>query len=124
VKFAIRQPANFLYRSIASPREARVTPEELPDCLVYMREQPGMQNRSAPFEVLMLLADFPADDRLNLRHFRIPRERDDVMALLERLQRAGATGAIVHLPPGTSGLDECIDWVAWFSREIIPEFRD
>jgi hypothetical protein len=80
VKFAIRQPANFLYRSITSPWEARVTPEES--------------------------------------------LRDDVMALLERLKRAGATGAIVHLPPGTSGLDECIDWVAWFSREIIPEFRD
>jgi hypothetical protein len=45
------------------------------------------------------------------------------MAPVERLKKAGATGAIVHLPPGTSGLDECIDWVEWFSQEIIPEFE-
>jgi len=100
------------------------TPEELPDCLSYMREQPGMQNRSGSFEVLMLLADFPPDDRFNLDRFHIPRQRDEVMALLERVKDAGATGAIVHLPPGTSGLDECIEWVEWFSQEIIPEFQD
>jgi len=100
------------------------TPEELPDCLSYMNEQPGMQSRSSPFEVLMLLVDFPAEDRFNLSRFRIPRERGEVMALVERVKKAGATGAIVHLPPGTSGLDECIEWVEWFSREIIPEFED
>ena len=72
----------------------------------------------------MLLADFPPEDRLNLRHFCIPRERDDVMALMERLQKGGATGAIVHLPPGTSGLDECLGWVEWFSREVIPAFTE
>jgi probable F420-dependent oxidoreductase len=99
-------------------------PEELPDCLAYMREQPGMQNRSSPFEVFMLLADFPPEDRLNLRRFRIPRERHEVMAGVERLKESGATGAIVHLPPDTSGLDECIEWVEWFSQEIIPVFAD
>ena len=100
------------------------TPEELPDCLSYMNEQPGMQSRSSPFEVLMLLADFPPDDRFNLSRFRIPRERDEVMALVERVKKAGATGAIVHLPPGTSGLDKCIEWVEWFSQEIIPQFEN
>jgi hypothetical protein len=99
------------------------TPEELPACLSYIREQPGMRERAGPFEVLMLLADFPPEDRLNLSRFRIPRERDEVEALLERVRKAGATGAVVHLPPNTSGLDECIDWVEWFSQEIIPAFQ-
>jgi hypothetical protein len=45
------------------------------------------------------------------------------MKLLERLQRAGATGAIVHLPMATASLDACIDWVEWFAKDIIPGFR-
>jgi probable F420-dependent oxidoreductase len=98
-------------------------PEELPDCLAYIDEQPGMRDRSAPFEVLMLLADIPKENRLDISRFRIPRERADVIELVERLQAGGATGAIVHLPPGSSGLDECIEWAEWFSREIIPAFR-
>ncbi len=44
--------------------------------------------------------------------------------MMERLRKAGATGAIVHLPTGTSGLDECIEWVEWFSQEILPAFED
>jgi probable F420-dependent oxidoreductase len=98
-------------------------PEELPERLAYIRGQPGMARRATPFEVYMLLADFPADDRGNLSRFRIPKRRDEVTRQLERLQQSGATGAIVHLPPGTSGLDECLEWVEWFSREIIPAFR-
>jgi probable F420-dependent oxidoreductase len=99
------------------------TPEELPDCLSYMKEQPGLRDRSRPFEVLMLLADFPPEDRLNLNRFRIPRERGEVMQLVERVQKAGATGAMVHLPE-TRNLDECLEWVEWFSQEIIPAVRD
>jgi probable F420-dependent oxidoreductase len=97
-------------------------PEEVPDCLSYMKAQPGMQDRSRPFEVLLLLADFPPEDRVNLSRFRIPRERDEVTELIERLRAAGATGAIVHLPL-TSCLDECLEWVEWFSEEIIPTYN-
>jgi probable F420-dependent oxidoreductase len=100
------------------------TPEELPDCLSYIDAQPGRRGRSGAFEVFMLLVDFPPDDRFDMSRYRIPREHGDVLALLERLKKAGATGAIVHLPPGTSGLDECIEWAEWFSQEIIPQFED
>jgi probable F420-dependent oxidoreductase len=98
------------------------TRHELPDCLSYIQEQRAKHNRTGPFEVFALLADFPADDRLNLARYRIPRKPDEVTDLLGALREAGATGAIVHLPPGTSGLNECLDWVRWFAQEIIPRF--
>jgi probable F420-dependent oxidoreductase len=96
---------------------------ELPGRLSYIQEQRAKHSRSGPFEVLMLLADFPPEDRLNLSRFRIPRTRDAVSDLVEAIRGAGATGAVVHLPPGTSGLDECLDWVTWFAQEIIPHFK-
>ena len=70
------------------------------------------------------MLDFPLDDRLNMNRYRTPRTRSEVTDLIGGLGEAGATGAIVHLPPGTSGLDECLEWVAWFAEEIIPAFKD
>lgn len=99
------------------------TCDELPGCLSFIQEQRAKHNRSGPFEVLMLLADFPPEDRLNLSRFRIPCTRDAVMDQLQAIRAAGATGAVVHLPPGTSGLDECLEWVTWFGQEIIPTFK-
>jgi probable F420-dependent oxidoreductase len=99
------------------------TPEEVPGCLSYIREQPGFQERSGPFEVLMLLLDIPPDDRLDMGRYRIPRQRDEVVALLDRIAAAGATGTMVHLPE-TSGLEECLEWLEWFSQEIMPDFKN
>lgn len=98
-------------------------PEEVPGCMAYINAQRTKAKRTGPFEVMMLLADFPPEDRLNLSRFRIPKTKDEVMTLMERLQRAGATGAIVHLPMGTASLDACIGWVEWFAKDIIPAFR-
>ena len=46
-----------------------------------------------------------------------------ILASVQDAQRAGADGAIVHLPMGTASLSECLDWVDWFARDIIPTFR-
>jgi len=59
-----------------------------------------------------------------MSRFRIPRTRDEVMTLVERLQGDQATAAVVHLPVGTSGLAECLEWAEWFAKDIIPQFRD
>lgn len=98
-------------------------PEEIPDCVAYINEQRAKAHRPARFEVMMLLADFPPEDRLNLSRFRIPKSKGEVLTLMDRLQRAGASGAIVHLPMGTADFNECIDWVEWFAKDIIPDFR-
>ncbi len=99
------------------------TPEELPARLERIRELRARAGRSDAFEVLMLLAEFPPEDRLNLRRFRIPKAAGEVLRVLDRLARAGAAGAIVHLPVGTSGLQECLEWVEWFASEIAPQYR-
>ena len=99
------------------------TPEEAPGCMTYIRDQRAKAGRTGSFDLMMLLADFPPEDRLNLARFRIPRTKDEVMPLMDRLRRAGADGAIVHLPMGTTGLDECLRWVEWFAADIMPAFR-
>lgn len=95
------------------------TREELPAALAYIHEQPGMRERPRPFQVLGLLADFPAEDRLNSKSFRVPREGEDALNILGELREAGATGAIVHLPQ-TSSLEECLDWLEGFAERVIP----
>jgi 3-deoxy-D-arabino-heptulosonate 7-phosphate (DAHP) synthase class II len=71
----------------------------------------------------MLLVDMPEENRLDMTRFRIPRTREEVLGLIERLQQDGATTAMVHLPMGTADLTECLEWVEWFAKEIIPAFR-
>jgi probable F420-dependent oxidoreductase len=96
---------------------------ELPACLASIHEQRAQHGRSGPFEIPMLLVDMPEENRLDMTRFRIPRTREEVLGLIERLQQDGATTAMVHLPMGTADLTECLEWVEWFAKEIIPAFR-
>jgi hypothetical protein len=123
VKFAIRQPANFLYPSITSAWEARLTPE---DSLRFARKVDELR-----FDQLWVsehMIQLP--EMLGAMGPWFYEAVSAAAVLLgatkrvERVKKAGATGAIVHLPPGTSGLGECIEWVEWFSQEIIPQFED
>jgi probable F420-dependent oxidoreductase len=98
--------------------------DELPGCLAYIHEERARHRRTGPFDVLGLLVDFPLDDRLNMGRYRIPRTPEEITDLIGALAEAGATGAIVHLPPGTSSVDECLDWLERFGREIIPTFKN
>jgi probable F420-dependent oxidoreductase len=99
-------------------------PEEVPGCMAYINQQRAKANRTGPFEVMMLLADFPPESRRSLRRFHIPKTKDEVMKLLDRLKGAGVNGAVVHLPMGTTSLDQCIDWIEWFATDIIPAYRN
>lgn len=100
----------------------QTTLREMKGAIAYIHEQPEMRTRSRPFEVFTLLAEIPEDDRLNFDRMRYPRHRDDIVDLVGRLGEAGATGMVVHLPR-TDSYEECLDWVTWFSREIIPLYR-
>jgi probable F420-dependent oxidoreductase len=95
---------------------------ELPSCLAHIHEERAKHGRSGPFEVPMLLVDMDEANRFDMSRFRIPRTRDEVMPLVERLHEDQATAAVVHLPVGTSGLTECLEWTEWFAKEIIPQF--
>lgn len=98
------------------------TRDEMPGCLAYLREQREAHGRSGPFQVLCLLADFPAEDRLDLSRFHVPREAEEARDMLGALREAGASGAIVHLPR-TDSLEECLDWLESFAEDVAPGFR-
>lgn len=98
------------------------TRREMKDALAYIHEQPEMEKRDRPFEVFTLLAEIPEDDRLNFDRMRYPRHREETIELIGLLKEAGATGVVVHLPK-TESYEECLEWVRWFSNEIIPLYR-
>ncbi|MDY0067244.1 MAG: TIGR03619 family F420-dependent LLM class oxidoreductase [Steroidobacteraceae bacterium] len=100
----------------------QTTLREMKDAIAYIYDQPEMQRRTRPFEVFTLLAEVPEDDRLNFDKMRYPRRKDETVELIGLLKDAGATGMVVHLPK-TDSYEECLDWVRWFSREIIPLYR-
>lgn len=100
----------------------QTTLSEMKSSVAYIYEQPAMQARSRPFEIFTLLAEIPEDDRLNFDKMRYPRYKEETVELVGRLQEAGATGMVVHLPK-TDSYEECLDWVRWFSHEIIPLYR-
>lgn len=102
-----------------------VTREQLPGCLAYIREQPGLRDHPRPFEVVMPLTAFQVEDythrELGETHF--PAERDEIVEEVGRLREAGATMVLFN-PPRSDSPDRFIEWVDWFAREIIPVYRE
>ena len=101
-----------------------VTRAELPECLSYIREQPGFAERSAGFEVVMPLAPLNVEDYTHreLGETRQPRERDEIINEVGLLERAGAT-AVQVVPPRTRSVEELADWTEWFGREIVANSK-
>jgi alkanesulfonate monooxygenase SsuD/methylene tetrahydromethanopterin reductase-like flavin-dependent oxidoreductase (luciferase family) len=98
------------------------TRDEMPGCLAYLREQREEHGRSGPFQVLALLADFPAEDRLDMNLYHVPSEAGEARDMLGALQEARASGATVHLPQ-THSLEECLGWLEGFAEQVAPAFR-
>ena len=97
--------------------------EEIPDCLSYIREQPGF-DAARPFEVVMPLNPPNVED---YSHREIgatsqPGNREEILEEIQRLAEAGVTVTQV-VAPRTSSVGQFLEWIAWFSREIIPQFR-
>lgn len=100
----------------------QTTRREMKGAIAYIHDQPAMQVRSRPFEIYTLLADIPEDDRLDFDRTHCPQHKGEIVDLIGVLREAGATGMIVHLPR-TNSYEEGLDWVRWFSQEIIPLYR-
>jgi len=100
-----------------------VTREQLPDCLAYIREQPGFAERPGPFEVLMPLAPLNVEDYTHreLGESRQPAERQEIVDEIGFLREAGAT-AVQVVPPRTASAAHLVEWVEWFAGEIFPLF--
>lgn len=101
-----------------------ITREQLPACLSYLREQPGLRDHPRPFEVVMPLATFQIEDYSHrvLGETLQPHEREALLEEIGRLEAAGATAVVIN-PPRTASVQHFIDWLAWFAQEIIPVSR-
>jgi len=104
-----------------------VSADELPACLDQLRAQPGFDDRSRAFEVVLPLEPLAVDehhrplDGTDGRQ-RVTTNAHAVIDAVGHLQSLGVTQTIVPLPPARS-LDEHLDGLRWIAEEIIPAFR-
>ncbi len=96
-------------------------PEEIPACVEYIQEQPGFRNNPRPLEVFSIAIYIPPDDKYNAYKYRVPRTREEVTSMLDKIKKIGAN-ATVH-PPLLANFEECMEWVEWFAKEIMPQYR-
>ncbi len=89
---------------------------ELPPCLDYIRDQPGYQNRSRPFDIVMPSAaagDTPTGGT------------DGRDALIQRFSMLKEVG-VTHTGPSTGragSMEESLERLQWFAEEIMPACR-
>jgi probable F420-dependent oxidoreductase len=102
-----------------------IRPEQLPDCLDYIRQQPGYQQRDRPFEVVMPLARLNVEDYTHreLGKTEAPRGRDQIVDALGMMAEAGVTGTLVG-PGRTRTPERFLEWMDWFAEEVMPLFAE
>ncbi len=100
-----------------------ITHDELADSLKYIREQPGFEEKKDNFEIVMPTTEYQVEDysHREIADTNIESGRDEIMREIEYLQKAGVTVAQV-MPPKVETFEQCLDWLAWFDEEIIPNF--
>lgn len=102
-----------------------ITVDQLPECLDYIRSQPGFDDRSHPFEVSMGVTNVAVDEdhrpvERDARH-EAPRGTQAIIDAIGELAEAGVTWTSVPLPPADS-LDEHLDLLRWAAEDVIPQF--
>lgn len=104
-----------------------ITVQQLPECLAYIRSQPGFDSRDRPFDVAMPVSLLPVDEEHRpveggSGRADAPIGKEAIFDALSRLQEAGATWTSVPIPPSRS-LSEHLEQMHWVAEEIIPHFR-
>ncbi len=100
-----------------------VTAETLPGCIDFMKRLPGYQEKADRFEILVTTTAYAQDERHRAcGETNIASDRESVLREIEGLKKAGATSVHVR-PPNTDTLDQCLEWIEWYDKEIIPQFR-
>ncbi len=101
-----------------------ISREQLPECLSFIEEQPGFEQRRDRFEVVMPLVPLNVEDysHRELGETRELRNREEILEEVGLLAEAGVT--VTHVvPPRTQSLEELLEWFDWFGSEIIPECK-
>jgi probable F420-dependent oxidoreductase len=92
--------------------------------LEYIKQQPGYRSRTRPFEVIMPLSPLNVEDYTHKELGRTvtPKTKDAILEEVGLLTEAGATGTLVA-PPRSQSKDHFIEWMEWFSAEVMPLAR-
>jgi len=101
-----------------------VTVEKMPECIDYLRRQPGFEAKADRFEVITPISALKVEDfsHRELGDTYLLRTRDEILPVIEELQRVGVTVSQV-VPPQTDSFEQLLEWIEWFDSEIISEFR-
>lgn len=100
-----------------------VTAENLPECIQYMKSLPEYQEKADRFEILVTTTAYAQDDHhVAYGETNIAGDRDGVLREIEGLKKAGATSVQVR-PPKVETFEQCLEWIEWYDKEIIPQFR-
>jgi len=101
-----------------------VTPEQLPECLDYIRSQPDSRAADPGFEVVLPIGEIKVEDYSHeiLGETTIPSSTQHMVDEVGRHRDAGVT--VTQLaPPKTPSLGHFRDWMSWFAEEVMPAFR-
>lgn len=101
-----------------------VTSEDLPGCIDYMKSLPAYEEKADRFEILVTTTAYNVEDYSHAEsgETHVSADRDSVLREIESLQKAGATSVQV-MPPKVDTFEQCLDWIEWYDKEIIPQFR-
>ena len=105
-----------------------ITADEIPECLDYVREQPGFAERTRPFNVALPLTTLAVDEEHrpldgDLGRAQVPAGTQATLDAITHLAEVGVTCTSVPTP-ATRSLDEHLDHLRWVAEEIIPAFPD
>ena len=102
-----------------------ITHEQLPECLAYIREQPGFQKRTQPFDVYQGLTILNVEDYTHrvLGPHKAFTSRDQIIEEIGLLAEMGVTVTSGAALGPASSLEEYLEQIEWFTREIMPLFK-
>ena len=97
----------------------QITRDQLPEKLEYIRER-RQSDGGRPFDVIMPLFEAKMDMRHTvLEPPKLTTDKDQILAEIDALKQAGATGTTFATPP-TSSVDEYIERLEVFASDIFP----
>ncbi len=102
-----------------------ITHEQLPECLEYIREQPGYQKRTQPFDVYQHLTISKVEDysHRELGPHEYLQSKDQIIDQIGMLQDIGVTvTGMAQLGPAAS-LEQYLEQMEWYAREVMPVFK-
>lgn len=99
----------------------RTPPEKFPECLDYIKSQPGYDGRRIEAFFSLWMLNVGSHHEI-LDDPRAPgtRDKQKIIDQIGWLKELGITETIITSPPGIRGFEEYADHLRWVAAEIMP----